>query len=799
MSIFTKIFSIILSALLLCGNAYNGYSTAWTTATAGGINVLANWTNGTSAPTTFATPGDTWVINKSMTLAPGGTWTVGTVSSALDSVTFATGGTLDCTGSGSAIANATIYGNVFNTGGTISRGGSGSTRLALNVYGNYSMTGGTVNTGGSGSGGVTLNVYGNFSMTAGTVSTSGSANYGYLYNYGNFSMTGGTFTAGGAGTTLMSYIYGNFSVSGASAMTNTGAGAINTVHLALNRAGGTMLIDNTSTGAWSKTNIFVDTNCVAQLDGDFSTTTGTAAYGLTVDGTLICPAAYTVNGTRMFALNGVATLKVAHATGINGAIVTSGTRTFSNSANYEFNGTVAQVTGSYMPASLVAPDTITINNSLFVTLSQATATTGKLGFASGLLKTGAYTMTVPGASSSVYGAGPTSYVFGTLIKTITGLTSVNYEVGDTSYAPMSLAFSTAGTAGSIGLMVTAGLHTSVATSGILTTNIAAHYWTITNLSAAGPATVTPAATYALSTIIGGTNVSFKTQKYSGAAWLGAALATTNTATPYTSTPTSGIALGSLAGDYIFGNEFCGTLPITGPATSLCEGATLALSDATTGGAWVSATTAVGTVSSAGVVTGVSAGTVIISYTASGCTVTTVLTINPLPNAGTITGTDTAVCVGRNITFTDAATGGVWSSSNPALGTVSGSVTVTGVAPGIDTIIYTVTNGCGTATAKRRVRVVSIATCHTYASALERPATELKIFPDPNQGTFTVDLVSENDEQVNMVIVNLLGRVVKEFTATTNEEMEIRLDPVPGIYLLSAANTNGRYTAKFIIE
>ena len=76
-------------------------------------------------------------------------------------------------------------------------------------------------------------------------------------------------------------------------------------------------------------------------------------------------------------------------------------------------------------------------------------------------------------------------------------------------------------------------------------------------------------------------------------------------------------------------------------------------------------------------------------------------VNPTPDAGSISGAS-AVCVGANITLTDAASGGVWSASN-ANATVSGGV-VTGVSAGIDTIIYSVTTACGTATATKTISV-----------------------------------------------------------------------------------------------
>lgn len=59
----------------------------------------------------------------------------------------------------------------------------------------------------------------------------------------------------------------------------------------------------------------------------------------------------------------------------------------------------------------------------------------------------------------------------------------------------------------------------------------------------------------------------------------------------------------------------------------------------------------------------------------------------------ITGTAT-VCTGATTTLSSTTTGGVWSTSNGAVATVSATGVVTGVTPGTANIIYTVTNGNG---------------------------------------------------------------------------------------------------------
>jgi len=148
--------------------------------------------------------------------------------------------------------------------------------------------------------------------------------------------------------------------------------------------------------------------------------------------------------------------------------------------------------------------------------------------------------------------------------------------------------------------------------------------------------------------------------------------------------------------------------ITGTAT-VCVGASTALADATTGGTWSSSSAWVATVSSAGAVYGVSgAATATITYTftnACGNAHTTqVVTVNPLPNAGTISGC-TDVPVGYSTAFTSSGdAGGSWSSSATAIATVDGAGNVWGAATGTATITYTVTNGCGSASATYAVTV-----------------------------------------------------------------------------------------------
>lgn len=138
--------------------------------------------------------------------------------------------------------------------------------------------------------------------------------------------------------------------------------------------------------------------------------------------------------------------------------------------------------------------------------------------------------------------------------------------------------------------------------------------------------------------------------------------------------------------------------ITG-VLSVCAGSSSSLSDTAAGGVWSSAPTSIATITTTGVVTGISMGTASISYTVVNSCGTaravSLFAVNPLPDAGTITGI-LHVCVAGNTALSNLVTGGTWSSSTPSLATVSGTGLVSGLVAGTCDITYSMTNGCGTA-------------------------------------------------------------------------------------------------------
>ncbi len=147
-------------------------------------------------------------------------------------------------------------------------------------------------------------------------------------------------------------------------------------------------------------------------------------------------------------------------------------------------------------------------------------------------------------------------------------------------------------------------------------------------------------------------------------------------------------------------------PIVGP-DSVCVGSVISLSDSAIGGIWGAKNTRATIVG--GNVTGHTPGIDTITYTITQlCTVqrSKTIEIKPLPYAGVIEYSDLLICKGNKTLIVDTVSGGVWSRSNflAGLSITPLGLEVTGLESGIDTISYSKTNSCGTATTSIAVTI-----------------------------------------------------------------------------------------------
>jgi uncharacterized protein YjdB len=142
--------------------------------------------------------------------------------------------------------------------------------------------------------------------------------------------------------------------------------------------------------------------------------------------------------------------------------------------------------------------------------------------------------------------------------------------------------------------------------------------------------------------------------------------------------------------------------ISGPS-STCIGATATLSSTIGGGTWTSSSLAVAIVDpSTGVVSGISYGTAVMSYTVhmacgTGLSTQTILVnlnagaIHSSPGASSMSDIH-ALCKGNTVLLVGAGAGS-WSSTNDTIASVSAAGVVYGVDSGVATITFTKSTGC----------------------------------------------------------------------------------------------------------
>ncbi len=132
--------------------------------------------------------------------------------------------------------------------------------------------------------------------------------------------------------------------------------------------------------------------------------------------------------------------------------------------------------------------------------------------------------------------------------------------------------------------------------------------------------------------------------------------------------------------------------ITGDSV-VCMGQMITLASLDTGGIWTSSNNSIATVgTSDGIVTGVAAGTVTITYSfPTSCYTTKTITVNPLsPILG-----DSILCVGDTVILMDTTSGGVFSISPGTYASINALTgqTIALSGYGVETVYYTLPTGC----------------------------------------------------------------------------------------------------------
>jgi len=253
--------------------------------------------------------------------------------------------------------------------------------------------------------------------------------------------------------------------------------------------------------------------------------------------------------------------------------------------------------------------------------------------------------------------------------------------------------------------------------------------------------------------------------------------------------------------------------ISGGST-VCLGSTLHLSELTPGGTWSTSNGSIASISTSGVVTGVTTGSVTITYTVGGTcgtnSVSKTVTVMSIPNVAGIGGTS-SVCVGSTITLTDATTGGSWSSSNPAVITVTSSGVVRGIARGSATITYSVSGNCGVGVATKGISVNcsgrgfadvgsndSVMTKEEQVAEQPQGLFNVTVVPNPSQSFFTLVVQSDKTDVAAYIrIFDMAGRLVDEKRGAIGESIHFGGTYVQGMYVVQVMQGSNLKVIKVI--
>lgn len=229
-------------------------------------------------------------------------------------------------------------------------------------------------------------------------------------------------------------------------------------------------------------------------------------------------------------------------------------------------------------------------------------------------------------------------------------------------------------------------------------------------------------------------------------------------------------------------------PIVG-ANTICEGSTEPMTNDYIGGIWSTSNTAIATVGTSGSVTGVSPGSVDISYKTpvAGCSTVKTVTVNPLPTTIiSATGADTA-CVGTSLTFTNLTSGGTWSTTDVTLATITSGGVLSAVAAGNVTVSYTIGNGCA---ATFDVRVKALAEAGVISGAAEMCLNEtITLSTSGSEGTWASSdtSIAKIDEVTGVVSPVAAGTVIISYLShndcsddTATFSLLVKPDPDAGL-------------------
>ena len=93
----------------------------------------------------------------------------------------------------------------------------------------------------------------------------------------------------------------------------------------------------------------------------------------------------------------------------------------------------------------------------------------------------------------------------------------------------------------------------------------------------------------------------------------------------------------------------------------------------------------------------------------------------------------------------------------------------------------------------------IAVPATAVTQLNKFSPEIKLYPNPSDGNFKVNVTSSNNEPIAISVTNLFGQVLSTINSITNKDSDVSINASPGIYFVNIITSSGLQTEKIIVR